>query len=96
MPSRPSRDRSCRPSTTTSRRGGGAVVVALVGDAAVVVRPHTAMGAAKAAGDAMALVDLLGTELSLADALATYDRDRLPVGRAIARYGQELGDSLPL
>ncbi|WP_061782085.1 FAD binding domain-containing protein [Microbacterium hominis] len=70
--------------------------VALVGDAAVVVRPHTAMGAAKAAGDAMALVDLLGTELSLADALATYDRDRLPVGRAIARYGQELGDSLPL
>ncbi len=70
--------------------------VAIVGDAAVVVRPHTAMGAAKAAGDAMALVDLLGTELSLADALATYDRDRLPVGRAIARYGQELGDSLPL
>jgi len=70
--------------------------LALVGDAAVVVRPHTAMGAAKAAGDAMALVDLLRTELSLPDALATYDRDRLPVGRSIARYGQQLGDSLPL
>jgi 2-polyprenyl-6-methoxyphenol hydroxylase-like FAD-dependent oxidoreductase len=70
--------------------------VALVGDAAVVVRPHTAMGAAKAAGDAMALVDLLSSELSVRDALAVYNRDRLPVGRSIARYGQQLGDSLPL
>lgn len=70
--------------------------LALVGDAAVVVRPHTAMGAAKAAGDAMALTDLLGTELSLRDALAVYDRDRLSVGRSIARYGRQLGDALPL
>jgi 2-polyprenyl-6-methoxyphenol hydroxylase-like FAD-dependent oxidoreductase len=70
--------------------------VALVGDAAAVVRPHTAMGAAKAAGDAMALADLLRTEPSLRDALATYNRDRLPVARSIARYGRQLGDALPL
>lgn len=70
--------------------------LALLGDAAVVVRPHTAMGAAKAAGDAMALVDLLDSELPLEDALVAYDDDRLPVGRAIARYGRQLGDSLPL
>lgn len=70
--------------------------VALVGDAAVVVRPHTAMGAAKAAGDAMALADLLNRGLSVTDALAEYNQDRLPVGRSIARCGQQLGDSLPL
>jgi 2-polyprenyl-6-methoxyphenol hydroxylase-like FAD-dependent oxidoreductase len=70
--------------------------VALLGDAAVVVRPHTAMGAAKAAGDAMALADLLESEPSMTDALRKYDQDRLPVGRAIARYGQQLGSSLPL
>ena len=70
--------------------------VALVGDAAVVVRPHTAMGAAKAAGDAMALADLLASEYTVSDALRTYNQDRLPVGRSIARYGQQLGASLPL
>lgn len=70
--------------------------VALLGDAAVVVRPHTAMGAAKAAGDAMVLADLLDSDLSVAEALAKYNANRLPVGQAIARYGQQLGDSLPL
>jgi 2-polyprenyl-6-methoxyphenol hydroxylase-like FAD-dependent oxidoreductase len=70
--------------------------VALIGDAAVVVRPHTAMGAAKAAGDAMVLADLLDSDLSVAEALAKYNANRLPVGQAIARYGQQLGDSLPL
>lgn len=70
--------------------------VALLGDAAVVVRPHTAMGAAKAAGDAMALVDELASAPTVRDALAVYDRDRLAVGRSIARYGRRLGESLPL
>ena len=70
--------------------------VALIGDAAAVVRPHTAMGAAKAAGDAMALADLLNSDLSLAMALTKYNESRLPVSHAIARYGQQLGESLPL
>ncbi|MFG6502458.1 FAD-dependent monooxygenase [Microbacterium sp. P05] len=69
--------------------------VALLGDAAAVVRPHTAMGAAKAAGDAMTLADLLDA-LPVDEALARYDQTRLPVARAIAAYGRQLGESLPL
>lgn len=69
--------------------------VALLGDAAFVVRPHTAMGAAKAAGDALALADAL-RQRSVVEAFAAYDRERAPVGRAIAAYGRRLGESLPL
>jgi 2-polyprenyl-6-methoxyphenol hydroxylase-like FAD-dependent oxidoreductase len=68
--------------------------IALLGDAAVVVRPHTAMGAAKAAGDAMSLATLLD-QLPPSHALARYEDERLPVGRAIADYGRRLGMSLP-
>jgi 2-polyprenyl-6-methoxyphenol hydroxylase-like FAD-dependent oxidoreductase len=68
--------------------------IALLGDAAVMVRPHTAMGAAKAAGDAMVLSSLL-SELNLGEALTRYDRERLPVGRAISEYGRRLAASLP-
>jgi 2-polyprenyl-6-methoxyphenol hydroxylase-like FAD-dependent oxidoreductase len=69
--------------------------VALLGDAAVMVRPHTAMGAAKAAGDALALAELLD-RLPVPDALDRYQLQRLPVGRSIAQYGRRLGDALPL
>jgi 2-polyprenyl-6-methoxyphenol hydroxylase-like FAD-dependent oxidoreductase len=69
--------------------------VALLGDAAVTSRPHAAMGAAKAAGDALTLADLIA-RLPVDAALAEYDRLRLPIGRRIAAYGRHLGDSLPL
>lgn len=69
--------------------------VLLLGDAAAVVRPHTAMGAAKAAGDAMVLADRL-REHPVAQALLAYQHERLPVARAIAAYGQRLGHSLAL
>jgi 2-polyprenyl-6-methoxyphenol hydroxylase-like FAD-dependent oxidoreductase len=65
--------------------------IALLGDAAFVVRPHTAMGVSKAAGDAMALRDVLQEERSLEKALHRYQETRLPVGKAIAKYGRELG-----
>jgi 2-polyprenyl-6-methoxyphenol hydroxylase-like FAD-dependent oxidoreductase len=68
--------------------------LALLGDAAVMVRPHTAMGAAKAAGDALLLAALL-SEASLSEALPRYDAERLPVGRAISDYGRRLAASLP-
>jgi len=68
--------------------------LALLGDAAVVVRPHTAMGAAKAAGDAMVLAELL-RQHPADRALALYSERRLPVGRAISDYGRRLGLSLP-
>lgn len=67
--------------------------LALLGDAAFVVRPHTAMGVAKAAGDAMALRGQLG-RLPLDSALPAYERERRPVGTAIAAYGRRLGAGL--
>jgi len=67
--------------------------MALLGDAAFVVRPHTAMGVAKAAGDAMALRAHL-SRLSTDDALRAYERERMPVGSAIAAYGRRLGAEL--
>ena len=69
--------------------------VALLGDAAVVVRPHTAMGAAKAAGDAMALASAL-EHAPVPVALARYQADRLSVGAEISEYGRRLGNSLQL
>lgn len=66
---------------------------ALVGDAAFVVRPHTAMGIAKAAADALALRKHLASA-PLADALRDYAQERLPVGAAIAASGRELGAHL--
>jgi len=73
------------------RMASGAL--ALLGDAAFVVRPHTAMGVAKAAGDALALRRHL-RDLPLELALAAYDRERRPAGAAIAAYGQRLGAEL--
>jgi 2-polyprenyl-6-methoxyphenol hydroxylase-like FAD-dependent oxidoreductase len=75
--------------------------IALVGDAAFVVRPHTAMGVAKAAGDARALRDALTAltpgggagmaEPHLAKALAAYHTTRHGIGAAIAARGRRLG-----
>jgi 2-polyprenyl-6-methoxyphenol hydroxylase-like FAD-dependent oxidoreductase len=67
--------------------------LALLGDAAFVVRPHTAMGVAKAAGDAMALRRHL-RDAPLGEALAAYERERMPLGATIAAYGQRLGADL--
>lgn len=68
---------------------------ALLGDAAFIARPHTAMGVAKAAGDAMALAAMLARH-PLDDALAAYEQARLPQGRAVVDYGRRLGRSLAM
>lgn len=66
--------------------------VVLMGDAAFVIRPHTAMGVPKGAGDAMALVRALeGCGDGLAGALGRYEAERLRVGRAIVARGRVLG-----
>ena len=70
--------------------------VALMGDAAFVARPHTAMGVAKAAGDAFALRDALIRHDGIAAALVAYEADRAPVAKEIVAYGQRLGQSLSL
>ncbi len=68
--------------------------VALLGDAAFVARPHTAMGVAKAAGDAFALRDALVEHEDLPEALAAYERARFEVDRAVVAYGARLGAAL--
>lgn len=67
--------------------------IALVGDAAFVVRPHTGMGIAKAAADAMALRTRL-LALPLADALRSYSEERAAAGVTIAASGRKLGGHL--
>lgn len=72
--------------------------VALVGDAASVVRPHTAMGIDKAAGDAFflaqALDDAGNTGDRVASALAAWEPERLTRARAIGAHGRRLGAAL--
>jgi 2-polyprenyl-6-methoxyphenol hydroxylase-like FAD-dependent oxidoreductase len=67
--------------------------IALLGDAAFVVRPHTAMGVAKAAADAMALRRHL-LQVPVEEALAAYEHERMGAGAAIAAYGRRLGADL--
>jgi 2-polyprenyl-6-methoxyphenol hydroxylase-like FAD-dependent oxidoreductase len=64
----------------------------LIGDAAFVVRPHTAGGAAKAARDALAIAQVLGDARSDVDsALATFEQEQLGYGRELMDYGIQLG-----
>lgn len=67
--------------------------LALLGDAAFVVRPHTAMGVSKAAGDAIALRRHLSMS-KLPEALAEYDIERRRIGEFIAAHGRQLGAKL--
>ena len=64
--------------------------VVIIGDAAFVARPHVAMGVPKAAGDALALVDALGNDASLAG-LHAFEEQRLRIGAAIVERGRYLG-----
>jgi 2-polyprenyl-6-methoxyphenol hydroxylase-like FAD-dependent oxidoreductase len=63
----------------------------LMGDAAAIARPHTGSGALKALQDATVLGRALGEADSLPQALAAYDAERAPVGRAILELGRSLG-----
>ena len=67
--------------------------VCLIGDAAFVLRPHTAAAAAKAAADAMALAHALrGTEGDFDHRLSAWERQRTAIGRQLVNYGVMLGD----
>lgn len=69
--------------------------VALMGDAAFIVRPHTAAGTSKAAGDAIALADaFIANGLQPDRALAAFEPARRAVGEAILAQGIRIGDSL--
>jgi 2-polyprenyl-6-methoxyphenol hydroxylase-like FAD-dependent oxidoreductase len=64
----------------------------LRGDAAFVVRPHTAGATAKAAGDAMSLADYLRKSPDdVSAALAGFESAQLQYGDELSRYGVALG-----
>jgi 2-polyprenyl-6-methoxyphenol hydroxylase-like FAD-dependent oxidoreductase len=66
--------------------------VAIIGDAAFIIRPHTAMGVGKAGGDAMALAGAVqacgGDHLA---GLRAFEAARMLTGRAILERGKYLG-----
>ncbi|MEV1024724.1 FAD-dependent monooxygenase [Streptomyces sp. NPDC050264] len=66
----------------------------LVGDAATVARPHTGAGAVKALQDATVLESALTSTATLPDALAAYDADRTPAGRAMVGLGRGMGQAM--
>ena len=67
--------------------------VCLIGDAAFVVRPHTAAAAAKAASDAMALAQALrNADGDFGQGLAAWDRQQTALGRRLLEYGVMLGE----
>ena len=66
--------------------------IALVGDAAVVARPHVGYGTTKAAADAMALADAVGNgDGNLQAKLKRYSDDRHSVGALCYYRGRQLG-----
>jgi 2-polyprenyl-6-methoxyphenol hydroxylase-like FAD-dependent oxidoreductase len=66
--------------------------ICLLGDAAFVVRPHTAGAAAKAARDATVLASSLERASSVESGLARYQEAQLEYGIAMTRYGVALGE----
>jgi 2-polyprenyl-6-methoxyphenol hydroxylase-like FAD-dependent oxidoreductase len=67
--------------------------VCLLGDAAFVVRPHTAGAAAKAARDATVLAAALKDALRNVDAgLSSFENMQLEYGRDLTNYGVALGN----
>jgi 2-polyprenyl-6-methoxyphenol hydroxylase-like FAD-dependent oxidoreductase len=64
--------------------------VVLLGDSAFVARPHCGMGVTKAAGDAVALTDLMD-EFGIDDGLRRYDELRRTFGTNIVTHARHLG-----
>jgi 2-polyprenyl-6-methoxyphenol hydroxylase-like FAD-dependent oxidoreductase len=63
----------------------------LVGDAAFVVRPHTAGATAKAAFDGMTLAASLSCARNLEAGLQAFEREQLRYGKQVLDYGLSLG-----
>lgn len=63
----------------------------LAGDASTITRPHTASGGTKAIEDALCLEKVLRESDSIADAVATYDKERNEVGNELVRLSRRLG-----
>lgn len=69
--------------------------VILLGDAAFIPRPHTAASTSKAAANALALADALGSIPEDVDtALRRWEPDQLALGRTLYRQGTQIGNHL--
>jgi 2-polyprenyl-6-methoxyphenol hydroxylase-like FAD-dependent oxidoreductase len=68
--------------------------IALLGDAAMVLRPVTGSGATKGLEDAMAIADALASEADLADCLARYDHERWAAADGLVALGKRMGSGL--
>lgn len=67
--------------------------VVIVGDAAFLARPHTAMGVPKAAGDLRVLLEQVGDASGdLAARLARFEAERIEVDTRIVQRGKYLGE----
>lgn len=67
--------------------------IALIGDAAFIPRPHTAASTAKAAANAIALIDaLVDSNHDIPKALEAWEGDRLALGMRLWKSGQALGE----
>jgi 2-polyprenyl-6-methoxyphenol hydroxylase-like FAD-dependent oxidoreductase len=68
--------------------------VALVGDAAFILRPHTAASVSKAAQNAIALADaLVDADHNVLEALKAWELGQLTLGMQLWRKGQDLGET---
>ncbi|MDE2274985.1 MAG: FAD-dependent monooxygenase [Burkholderiales bacterium] len=65
--------------------------IALLGDAAMVARPHVGMGVTKAGDDARALAASIAEFGATPAALARYAALRQPIGAAVVERGRQLG-----
>jgi len=68
--------------------------ICLIGDAATVVRPHTAAGSVKAMTDALALSKALARGRPLDAALQAWDDERCTAGNQLVSLGEALGEAL--
>ncbi|WP_435979710.1 FAD binding domain-containing protein [Psychrobacter sp. DM4] len=67
--------------------------IALVGDAAFIPRPHTAASTAKAAADAIALVEaLVEHSHEVQQALKHWEVGQLQYGKRLCQHGRQLGE----
>lgn len=65
--------------------------VALLGDAALVARPHVGMGVSKAGEDAVSLAACIAADGATPQALARYAAERQPASLAVVERGRWLG-----
>ena len=68
--------------------------IALIGDAAFIPRPHTAASTAKAAANALSLVEVLvACDHNVTQALQFWQIEQLAQGRRLCQHGRSLGDN---